>query len=60
MGRPGPTPGPLGSPFASLRPCIAQLVLVNVYQGLGEGALAAGRAFVVGQARAIGRVLMPA
>jgi alkylation response protein AidB-like acyl-CoA dehydrogenase len=33
------TPGPLGSVFASLRPCIAQLILANVYQGLAEGAL---------------------
>jgi len=34
------TPGPLGSVFASLRSCIAQLILANVYQGLAEGALA--------------------
>ncbi|MEA2700930.1 MAG: hypothetical protein QOI66_5201 [Myxococcales bacterium] len=45
------TPGPLGSPFASLRPCIAQLVLVNVYLGLGQGALAEARRFTVGQSR---------
>jgi alkylation response protein AidB-like acyl-CoA dehydrogenase len=32
-------PGPLGSVFASLRPCIAQLILANVYLGLAEGAL---------------------
>jgi alkylation response protein AidB-like acyl-CoA dehydrogenase len=37
------TPGPLGSVFASLRPCIAQLVLVNVYLGLAEGAFAEAR-----------------
>lgn len=35
-------PGPLGSPFASLRPLIAQLVLANVFLGLGEGALDEG------------------
>jgi len=39
------TPGPLGSVFASLRPCIAQLVLANVFLGLGEGALEEARAF---------------
>jgi len=46
------TPGPLGSPYASLRPCIAQLVLVNVYLGLAEGALAEGRRFTVSATRA--------
>lgn len=35
-------PGPLGSTFATLRPCIAQLLLCNVYLGIAEGALAAG------------------
>ncbi len=35
-------PGPLGSPFASVRPLIAQLVLANVFLGLGEGALEEG------------------
>lgn len=40
------TPGPLGSTFASLRPCIAQLVLVNIYVGVAQGAFAAARAFV--------------
>ena len=39
------TPGPLGSVFASLRPCIAQLVLANGFLGLGEGALEEARAF---------------
>jgi alkylation response protein AidB-like acyl-CoA dehydrogenase len=46
------TPGPLGSPFASLRPCIAQLVLANVYLGLGDGALAEGRRFTQTASRA--------
>jgi alkylation response protein AidB-like acyl-CoA dehydrogenase len=56
------TPGPLGSPFASLRPCIAQLVLANVYLGLGQGALAAGRSFTRGSSRAwvTSRVATPA
>ena len=45
------TPGPLGSVFASLRPCIAQLVLVNVYLGLGQGALAEARRFTTSQSR---------
>ncbi|AUX30898.1 acyl-CoA dehydrogenase family protein [Sorangium cellulosum] len=39
------TPGPLGSPFASLRPCLAQLVLVNVYLGLAEGAFEEARRY---------------
>lgn len=46
------TPGPLGSPFASLRPCIAQLVLANVYLGIAEGAFAEARAYTSSQARA--------
>ncbi len=37
------TPGPLGSVFASLRPCIAQLSLASVYLGIAEGALQAAR-----------------
>jgi alkylation response protein AidB-like acyl-CoA dehydrogenase len=35
------TPGPLGSTFASLRSCIAQSILVHIYQGIAEGAFAA-------------------
>jgi alkylation response protein AidB-like acyl-CoA dehydrogenase len=46
------SPGPLGSPFASLRPCIAQLVLANVFLGIGQGALEAARGYTRGQARA--------
>jgi alkylation response protein AidB-like acyl-CoA dehydrogenase len=38
------TPGPLGSVFASLRPCIAQLSLANVYLGIADGALVAAKA----------------
>jgi alkylation response protein AidB-like acyl-CoA dehydrogenase len=44
-------PGPLGSVFASLRPCLAQLVLVNVYAGIAEGALDEARAQTRGQRR---------
>jgi alkylation response protein AidB-like acyl-CoA dehydrogenase len=44
-------PGPLGSVFASLRPCIAQLVLTNVYLGLGEGALDEGARWTRGNGR---------
>jgi len=46
------TPGPLGSVWASLRPCLAQAILANVFLGLGEGALAQGRAFTRGSGRA--------
>jgi len=34
-------PGPLGSPFASLRSSLGQIILVHIYLGLAEGALAA-------------------
>ena len=36
-------PGPLGSTFATLRPCIPQLVFTHIYLGIAEGALAAAR-----------------
>ena len=45
------SPGPLGSVFASLRPLIAQLVLTNVYLGIGEGALAEARNYTRSQSR---------
>jgi alkylation response protein AidB-like acyl-CoA dehydrogenase len=45
------TPGPLGSVFASLRPCIAQLILANVYQGLAEGALIEAQKYTLGSRR---------
>lgn len=45
------TPGPLGSVFASLRPCLAQLILVNVYLGIGEGALGQAAKYTREQAR---------
>lgn len=46
------SPGPLGSPFASLRPCIAQLVLCNVYLGIAQGALAIAKPYTYTQRRA--------
>jgi len=39
-------PGPLGSPFASLRPCIPQLVFTHVFLGLAQGALAEAKDYV--------------
>lgn len=33
-------PGPLSSPFASLRSLVAQLIFTNIYLGIAEGALA--------------------
>jgi len=39
-------PGPLGSPFASLRPCIPQLVFTHVFLGIADGALAEAKAYV--------------
>ncbi|AVQ85170.1 MULTISPECIES: acyl-CoA dehydrogenase family protein [unclassified Variovorax] len=44
-------PGPLSTPFACLRPLLAQLILANIYLGLGEGALAQAKAFTLGQGR---------
>ncbi len=39
-------PGPLGSTFATLRPCIAQLVFTHVYLGIADAALVAARDYV--------------
>jgi alkylation response protein AidB-like acyl-CoA dehydrogenase len=44
-------PGPLSSPHACLRPLMAQLILVNVYIGLAEGALDEARRFTLQQSR---------
>ncbi|RTQ33012.1 monooxygenase [Variovorax gossypii] len=44
-------PGPLSTPFACLRPLLAQLILANIYLGLGEGALEEARAFTLQQGR---------
>jgi len=45
-------PGPLSSPFACLRPLLAQLILANIYLGIGEGALHEARHFTLGSTRA--------
>lgn len=44
-------PGPLGSVRASLRPCVAQIILVNIYLGLAEGALGEARNYTLAQTR---------
>lgn len=45
------TPGPLGSTRASLRSCIAQLILTNIFLGLAEGAFAEARDYTLAQTR---------
>jgi alkylation response protein AidB-like acyl-CoA dehydrogenase len=40
-------PGPLSTPFACLRPLLAQLILANIYLGLGDGALREARNFTL-------------
>jgi alkylation response protein AidB-like acyl-CoA dehydrogenase len=44
-------PGPLGSTFATLRSCIAQLTFVNVYLGIGYGALANAKPYTRSRTR---------
>src|SRR6202046_4336435 len=45
------TPGPLGSIRASLRSCIAQLILGNIFLGIAEGALEESRNYTLAQTR---------
>lgn len=45
-------PGPLSSPFACLRPLIAQLILANIYLGIAEGALEEARRYTLDHSRA--------
>lgn len=45
------TPGPLGSIRSSLRSCIAQLILSNIFLGLAEGAFAEARDYTLVQTR---------
>jgi len=45
------SPGPLGSVRATLRPCIAQIILANIYLGVAEGALAEARNYTLAQTR---------
>lgn len=44
-------PGPLSSPFASLRSLVAQLIFTNIYLGIAEGALAEGAKYTLGSSR---------
>jgi alkylation response protein AidB-like acyl-CoA dehydrogenase len=44
-------PGPLGSIRASLRSCIAQLILSNIFLGIAEGALDESRNYTLAQTR---------
>lgn len=44
-------PGPLSTPFACLRPLLAQLILAHIYLGLGEGGFAEARQFTLAQGR---------
>ncbi|MGJ7530310.1 acyl-CoA dehydrogenase family protein [Variovorax sp. GB1P17] len=44
-------PGPLSTPFACLRPLLAQLILANIYLGLGEGALEEAKSFTLKQGK---------
>jgi alkylation response protein AidB-like acyl-CoA dehydrogenase len=45
------TPGPLGSTRSSLRSCIAQLILSNIFLGLAEGAFTEARDYTMAQTR---------
>lgn len=45
-------PGPLSSPRACLRPLLAQLIFVNVFLGIAEGAFAEARDYTRSQTRA--------
>jgi alkylation response protein AidB-like acyl-CoA dehydrogenase len=45
------SPGPLGSVRATLRPCLAQIILANIYLGIAEGALAEARNYTLAQTR---------
>ncbi|MCB5187476.1 acyl-CoA dehydrogenase family protein [Methylobacillus caricis] len=44
-------PGPLSTPFACLRPLIAQLIFSNIYLGIAQGALAEARQYTLRQSR---------
>lgn len=45
------SPGPLGSPFASLRTCLAQLNKANIYLGIAQGAFKAASDYTTIQTR---------
>ncbi|HWU89841.1 MAG TPA: acyl-CoA dehydrogenase family protein [Kofleriaceae bacterium] len=40
------SPGPLGSTFATLRPCLPQLVFTHIFLGIADAALAEARDYV--------------
>lgn len=44
-------PGPLSTPFSSLRPLLAQLIFVHLFLGLGEGALEQSRHYTLNESR---------
>jgi alkylation response protein AidB-like acyl-CoA dehydrogenase len=44
-------PGPLSTPFSSLRPLLAQLIFVHMFLGLAEGAFAEASRFTLNEAR---------
>ena len=44
-------PGPLSTPFSTLRPLIAQLVFVNMFLGVAEGAFAEAKQYTRHEAR---------
>lgn len=45
-------PGPLSTPFACLRPLIAQLLFAHLFLGIAEGAFEEARSYTLGEARA--------
>ncbi len=45
-------PGPLSSPFACLRPLLAQLIFTNIFLGLAEGAFLEARHYTRTESRA--------
>ncbi|WP_240647998.1 acyl-CoA dehydrogenase family protein [Pararobbsia silviterrae] len=44
-------PGPLSTPFACLRPVLAQLILTNIYLGIGESAFGDARQYTLHESR---------
>jgi alkylation response protein AidB-like acyl-CoA dehydrogenase len=44
-------PGPLSTPFACLRPLIAQLIFTHIYLGIAEGSFEEARAYTLKEAR---------
>jgi alkylation response protein AidB-like acyl-CoA dehydrogenase len=44
-------PGPLSTPFACVRPLIAQLILANIYLGIAEAAFDDARHYTLNEAR---------